>query len=66
MSALGLTASKASRLNALREKHSVLKEKIEEEQKSLSVTDFYLRQLKKKKLLLKEKIEGIRQDSANA
>lgn len=49
-----------SRLHALREKHAAFKHKIKEAQKSPSATDFYLSQLKKQKLLLKEEIEGIR------
>lgn len=50
-----------SRLNALREKHALFKSKIREAQKSPSTTDFYLNQLKKQKLMIKEEIEGIRQ-----
>ena len=66
MSALGLTGSNLSRLNALQDKHHALEEEIEQEQKHPSVADFYLRKLKKKKLLLKEEIENLQDDSANA
>jgi hypothetical protein len=49
-----------SRIEALRHKHALLKHRIEVMQNLPSTTDFYLRQLKKQKLLLKEEIEGIR------
>lgn len=52
--------SPASRIEALRNKHASLKNRIEEMQTLPSTTDFYLRQLKKQKLMLKEEIEGIR------
>lgn len=52
--------SPASRVEALRHKHAILKHRIEEMQSLPSTTDFYLRQLKKQKLMLKEEIEGIR------
>jgi hypothetical protein len=61
MSARGISASSpASRLEALRHKHAILKHRIEQMQSLPSTTDFYLRQLKKQKLILKEQIEGIR------
>jgi len=61
MTARGLSASSpATRIEALRHKHSVLKYRIEQMQNLPSTTDFYLRQLKKQKLMLKEEIEGIR------
>ena len=59
----GLLSTKNSRLEALRQRHSVLSSRIEEAYKSPSTTDFYLRQLKKQKLFLKEEIEGIRAHS---
>lgn len=49
-----------SRLQALKNKHVILSNRIEEARKSPSTTDFYINQLKKQKLLLKEEIEGIR------
>lgn len=49
-----------SRVEALRNKHELLKSRIAEIQSLPSTTDFYLRQLKKQKLMLKEQIEGIR------
>lgn len=63
MTARGLSATQNTRLEALRQKHAVLKSRIEEAQNIPSTTDFYLRQLKKQKLLLKEQIEGIRSTS---
>lgn len=44
------------RIKALKEKHTALSQEIEEAQKNLSTTDFYLSQLKKQKLMVKEKI----------
>ncbi len=44
------------RIQALKEKHTALSMKIEDAQKSLSTTDYYLSQLKKQKLMVKEKI----------
>jgi len=49
-----------TRVQALREKHAEYKDKIKEAQKCPSTTDFYLSQLKKQKLMIKEEIEGIR------
>ncbi|MCB1682456.1 MAG: YdcH family protein [Rhodospirillales bacterium] len=46
-------------LKALKEKHADLSRQIEEARKDLSTTDFYLTQLKKQKLIIKEKIEGL-------
>lgn len=61
MSTQGLLSAQKSRLEALRNRHAILSSRIEEAQKSPSTTDFYLRQLKKQKLVLKEEIEGIRE-----
>lgn len=61
MTVSGFTSSSpSSRLEALQAKHNALKSQIESEQRSPSATDFYLRQLKKQKLQIKEKIEGMR------
>lgn len=60
MDSQNLHTSKASRLEALKARHSVLSMKLEEEQSRPSTNDFYLRQLKKQKLMLKEQIEGLR------
>ena len=61
MTSKALLSSQKSRLEALRNRHSLLSSRIEEAQKSPSTTDFFLRQLKKQKLMLKEEIEGIRE-----
>ena len=61
MTARGLSATHSNRLTALREKHAALSARIEQAQKSPSTTDFYLKQLKKRRLQIKEEIEGIRQ-----
>ena len=44
------------RIEALKEKHSALSHELEEARKKLSTPDFHLSQLKKEKLLVKEKI----------
>ena len=53
----GLVSSQTSRLEALQAKHAALAQRIEDEQKSPGVNDFFLRDLKLKKLKLKEEIE---------
>jgi len=55
-----------SRIEALKRKHAILSRRVEDAQRDLSSTDFYLRQLKKQKLLVKEELEGIRDKTANA
>ncbi|MGH1403474.1 MAG: YdcH family protein [Alphaproteobacteria bacterium] len=46
-----------SRIEALRVKHAELSRKVESEQRDLSTSDYYLNQLKKQKLLIKEEIQ---------
>lgn len=53
------TQAHKNRIDALRKKHRDISDRIEQEQVSPSVADFYLRQLKKEKLMLKEQIEGL-------
>lgn len=53
-----------SRVESLRAKHSMYKDLIRQAQQSPSTTDFYLRQLKKQKLMIKEELEGIRTDES--
>ncbi len=43
-------------VKALKEKHIALSKQVEEAQKDLSTTSFYLNQLKKQKLVMKERI----------
>ena len=61
MSEQGLLSAQQSRIEALRQRHQILSSRIEEAYKSPSTTDFYLRQLKKQKLVLKEEIEELRE-----
>lgn len=57
MTARGTSSVQSSRIEALRSKHAMLKDRIAEEQRQPSTTDFYLTQLKKQKLMIKEEIE---------
>lgn len=59
MQSRGPETAPLSRLESLRKKHSLYKMQIKEAQKSPNA-EFYLKQLKKQKLLVKEQIEGIR------
>jgi hypothetical protein len=63
MPSRGTTSSQVSRLKALQEKHAILSNRINEAHHSPSATDFYLRQLKKQRLLLKDELEGIRKSA---
>jgi len=56
----GTQHTNESRLKALRQKHAVLASRIEEARRRPSTSDFYLQQLKKQKLQIKEMIEGVR------
>lgn len=64
MTARGLASSQVSRIRALQDKHTVISSQLNEAQNSPSATDFYLRQLKKQKLYLKDELEGLRGKSA--
>lgn len=55
-----LVSSQHSRLEALRDRHAALSVRVEQAQKRPATTDFFLRQLKKQKLILKEEMEGLR------
>lgn len=55
VSTVAETPSRA-RIEALREKHQALSLKVDEERKRPATTSFYLNQLKKQKLILKEQI----------
>ena len=59
MTQMGLSAAHISHLNALKEKHKSLEMQIETEQLRPSVTDIYLKRLKKQKLMLKDEIEQL-------
>ncbi len=64
MTVRGLASSQVSRLKALQEKHSAISARIQQEQHHPSAMDFYLRQLKKQRLYLKDEIEGVRSSAA--
>ncbi len=65
MSVQTAPASKENpRILALKEKHTELKRKVEEAQKDLSTTDFYLKQLKKEKLVVKEEIANFKETAS--
>lgn len=66
MTTRGTSASYAAHLEALRKKHAQLESQIAENQKGRSTTDFYIKQLKKLKLLVKEEIETVSRKTANA
>lgn len=53
------------RLQALRAKHQILSQRIDEAQKHPSTADFYVSQLKKQKLMIKEELVGIRRKTAS-
>lgn len=46
------------RVEALKKKHQKLSQRIDEARKRISVSDFYVSDLKKQKLLVKEQIES--------
>lgn len=54
------------RVQALQSKHQILSERIDEAQRHPSTADFYVRQLKKQKLMIKEELEGIRSKAVSA
>jgi hypothetical protein len=55
--------SVSSHLSELRKKHQALSDIIEEEQRSLSSDDLNIKQLKLKKLHIKEEIERLSQQA---
>lgn len=57
------TSVPASRLEALMSRKAALEMELQEEQRSFSSSDQKIAELKKRKLSLKEEIEGIRQAS---
>ncbi|MCC7305697.1 MAG: DUF465 domain-containing protein [Alphaproteobacteria bacterium] len=63
MSERGL-ATAQSRVQALQQKHAILSSRIHEAHNHPSSTDFYLRQLKKERLLIKEALEEMRRKTA--
>lgn len=59
----GVSLENPARLRALKARHAAIEAQIEQESGSPSVSDVFLKILKKKKLFLKERIEGIRSGS---
>ena len=57
------TSVPASRLEALMSRKAAIELELLEEQRSFASSDYKIIELKKKKLYLKEEIEGIRQAS---
>ena len=57
------TSVPASRLEALMSRKAAIELELQEEQRSFSSSDHKIAELKKRKLSLKEEIEGIRQAS---
>jgi hypothetical protein len=59
----GQSPAISSHLEALIAKHTAISQKIDEEMKHAAASDMMLRQLKKKKLQIKEEIEALKQAS---
>lgn len=60
-----------TRLESLKRKHAVISRQIEREQNNSYTADFYLKQLKRQKLLIKDQMEEVvknlrRKSTANA
>lgn len=60
MHSRGQTSAMPARVQALLARHNALARLIEDEQSSPASSDSKLRDLKRKKLLLKDEIEGIK------
>lgn len=60
MPSRALAEAPLSRLEALRQKHAMYKLKIKEARKSPATAGYYLTDLKKQKLQVKEEMEAIR------
>lgn len=59
----GILSSQHSRLDALKKRHAILSSRIDEARKSPSMNDFFVQQLKKQKLALKDQMKGIRKEA---
>ena len=66
MQETGLSEVSTSRVEALRQKHLAMKEKIQDARKSPSTSDDYMSNLKKQKLLIKEELEELRTQRKSA
>jgi len=66
MSSQVINATNSAKIQALKNKHAALETRIDEVMKSPSGTaEFYLKQLKRQKLMLKDCIEDLSRRSAN-
>ncbi len=63
-----INSANLAKIKALQEKHAVLETRIDEALKSPSIAgaDYYLKQLKRQKLILKDTIEHMSKHSANS
>jgi hypothetical protein len=62
MSGASVSVSFYTRLETLKKKHAALDDHIAKQQRDPSTTDFYIKQLKRQKLLLKDQMEGLMRD----
>lgn len=62
--AVASASSETPHLKALKERHADISRQIEEARKDRTTTDFYLTQLKKQKLVIKEKITDLQEGKA--
>lgn len=62
MSTTSASVSFYTRLETLKKKHAALDEHIARQQRDPSTADFYIQQLKRQKLLLKDQMEGLMSD----
>jgi len=60
MSGHAATSAHSAHIEALQDRHSALSMKIEREQGRPYISEWYLRELKRQKLRLKDEIEGVR------
>lgn len=68
MSSKAINATETAKIKALKEKHAALENRIDELRKSPSenIADYYLKQLKRQKLILKDHIEHLSRRTANS
>ena len=60
MQSAHLASAHLNRLDALRARHAALSDKIDSEQSRAAFSEWYVRDLKKQKLRLKEEIEDLK------
>jgi len=59
----GIASTSSARVEALKEKHKSLSQKIETEQSRPFISEYQISELKREKLKIKEEIEGIKKAS---